>query len=105
MTPLRVFFAAFLLVGSLAPVRLQEKAPQPYRVEDPDNPNHYMRPDGKNCATKGDHPCDCKVICAHDDEGQAARIGSGCQWACHEAHCTCHPCPEGECGEHDDHAR
>jgi hypothetical protein len=100
MTPLRFFFAAFLAIGSFVPVPRQDKAPQPYRVEDPEHPNHYMRPDGKNCATKGDHPCDCPVVCDHRDGAPATpRIGSGCQWACHEDHCTCHPCLEGDCGE------
>jgi hypothetical protein len=107
MTPLRVFFAAFLLIGSLVPVHSQEQAP-PYRVPDREHDGHFRRPDGANCAIKGDHPCHCPVICDNSDSTDGAAmptIGATCQWYCNEDHCTCHPCLEGECGEHDDHAQ
>jgi hypothetical protein len=68
-------------------------------VPDPEQEGHFRRPDGANCAIKGDHPCDCPVICDHDGTGAVeAAVQARCQWYCNEDHCDCHPCPESECG-------
>ena len=94
MTPLRFFFAAFLLIGFF-----QE-----------------AKDDGSFCAPKGGtvrgatiHECHCRLMCDTDEDGNVTYGEEGgadtsptrCKKFCVKNACQCHPEPDPkDCGKH-----